>query len=454
MVSPIRLEVQQLRDPLEPGDQWPALGPLAGFSEVLHAVFALSAASCPMEYPGGAREPAAISRTRPLKRGGLQPVAARPGQGWGPDMTSELPPRATSKEWPARIDPDVGIGSWAAPQDSERDFRAWRSALDMVTETMEASVEAGMEILVPWLAGLRGNLGDGDVWRQFVTNVCLRHPLWDILQQDPLTARSFSKPRGYAGDAVMIDYIYSNAIPRLRPSGLSQLSSRLLDVDGRYPACRAVVRRCRVLAGLIDAMASEQRGFRALSLAAGHCREVELSDAMRCGSLETLVALEQDPRSVDQMRRDYASRGVQAEIGTVRQVLSGRHPGAGRDYHLVYAAGLFDYLQQRTALHLATVLTRLVAPGGAVVIPNFARPAGVDLGYMESYMDWRLTYRSPAQMRELLDATSSAGLENGRLYSHGNGGVLYAISVRGKGGVVWSLLDGLLSRVHPGLRQA
>src|SRR5262249_38418269 len=29
-----------------------------------------------------------------------------------------------------------------------------------------------------------------------------------VLHQDPFTYRAFSKPRGYAGDAVMMDYIY------------------------------------------------------------------------------------------------------------------------------------------------------------------------------------------------------------------------------------------------------
>ena len=37
---------------------------------------------------------------------------------------------------------------------------------------------------------------------------CLNHPIRDLLHQDPFTYRAFAKPRGYAGDAVMMDYIY------------------------------------------------------------------------------------------------------------------------------------------------------------------------------------------------------------------------------------------------------
>lgn len=44
---------------------------------------------------------------------------------------------------------------------------------------------------------------------------CLSHFLRGLLHQDPFTYRAFSKPRGYAGDAVMTDYIYGlGSLPR------------------------------------------------------------------------------------------------------------------------------------------------------------------------------------------------------------------------------------------------
>src|SRR6476660_5776461 len=46
-----------------------------------------------------------------------------------------------------------------------------------------------------------------DSWRQYA-DTCLNHPIRDLLYQDPFTHRAFAKPRGYAGDAVMMHYIY------------------------------------------------------------------------------------------------------------------------------------------------------------------------------------------------------------------------------------------------------
>jgi hypothetical protein len=39
-------------------------------------------------------------------------------------------------------------------------------------------------------------------------DACQGHPLHKIALEAPFTERAFSKPRGYAGDAVMLDYIY------------------------------------------------------------------------------------------------------------------------------------------------------------------------------------------------------------------------------------------------------
>ena len=46
-----------------------------------------------------------------------------------------------------------------------------------------------------------------ETWAPYA-RACLDHPVRNLLHQDPFTYRAFPKPRGYAGDAVMMDYIY------------------------------------------------------------------------------------------------------------------------------------------------------------------------------------------------------------------------------------------------------
>jgi hypothetical protein len=58
------------------------------------------------------------------------------------------------------------------------------------------------------LNGMRHYVSES-TWKQFAAGECRHHPLMQLLQHDPLTCRTFTRPRGYAGDAVMMDMIYA-----------------------------------------------------------------------------------------------------------------------------------------------------------------------------------------------------------------------------------------------------
>src|SRR5262252_5028192 len=47
-----------------------------------------------------------------------------------------------------------------------------------------------------------------DEWKQFASVTFRAHSLFPTLQTDPYASYSFRKPRGYAGDAVLMDFIY------------------------------------------------------------------------------------------------------------------------------------------------------------------------------------------------------------------------------------------------------
>jgi len=73
-----------------------------------------------------------------------------------------------------------------------------------------------------------------------------------------------------------------------------------------------------------------------------------------------------------------------------------------REFHLTYAAGLFDYLSDRLAARLLAGMLALTRPGGTVLIANFL-PDAADRGYMEMVMDWWLIFRTEAQMLALTE---------------------------------------------------
>jgi extracellular factor (EF) 3-hydroxypalmitic acid methyl ester biosynthesis protein len=243
---------------------------------------------------------------------------------------------------------------------------------------------------------------DPDAWPEYARS-CLSHPVHELLHQDPFTYRAFAKPRGYAGDAVMMDYIYGLGEARRAACDATPLGRAIFTHMATRPSARAVRYRRQLLAELIDRTASSG-GSRVFALAAGHLREVEISSAVRSGRLVEFVAMDQDEASLAVVERDYARLGVRATKGSVRQILSGKTEGGQFDF--VYAAGLYDYLSAPVAAALTRRLFEMTRPGGTLLVPNFLAGAP-DCGYMEAFMDWHLIYRDHADMEALVSALPS-----------------------------------------------
>src|SRR5262249_27223071 len=117
--------------------------------------------------------------------------------------------------------------------------------------------------------------------------------------------------------------------------------------------------------------------------------------------ISEFVAMDQDEASLAVVARDYTRLGIRAVPGSVRHILSGKaNPG---QFDFVYAAGLFDYLNEPVARALTSRLFEMTRPGGRLLIPNF-RAGARDTGYMEAFMDWHLIYRTHADMHGLAAA--------------------------------------------------
>jgi extracellular factor (EF) 3-hydroxypalmitic acid methyl ester biosynthesis protein len=243
---------------------------------------------------------------------------------------------------------------------------------------------------------------------------CLGHPLAGLLHQDPFTERAFSKPRGYAGDAVMMDFIYGLGETARAACEATPLGRAIFQYMGTRPSAQAVRYRRRLLAGLID-QAAQRGGARVLAIAAGHLREVELSTAVKSGAISEFVALDQDEDSLSEVDQHYGRLGIRTLPGSVRQILSGKV--TLREYDFVYAAGLFDYLSAPVAGALTQRMFDMVRPGGRMLIPNF-RIGTRDRGYMESFMDWHLIYRNEKDMCGLVSVLPKRSVADFQIFDH------------------------------------
>ena len=116
------------------------------------------------------------------------------------------------------------------------------------------------------------------------------------------------------------------------------------------------------------------------------------------GEVPEFVALDQDVDSLQHVNRAYAGTGVRTVQGSVKSILAGKIAFEGFDF--VYAAGLYDYLAERIATRFTRTMFDMLAPGGRLLVANFA-PVLPEVGYMETFMDWKLIYRTAEEMARL-----------------------------------------------------
>jgi extracellular factor (EF) 3-hydroxypalmitic acid methyl ester biosynthesis protein len=293
------------------------------------------------------------------------------------------------------------------------------AVLDDAYEAAQAAdVAGGMTRLGAELCALRQRLGPGR-WRHYAETTCRRHAMAALAHQGPITSRAFTKPRGYAGDAVMLDLMYELAP---LPLDVPMLVADLYRWEFATLAAGSVRARRDLLAAEIDATADASDRPRILSVACGHLREAQRSGAVAEGRVGAYFALDQDTTSLEVVRAEQGAHGVTAVCGSVRGLLT----GASRftDLDLVYTAGLYDYLSDAVAAELTRVLFAALAPGGRLLVANFA-PGLAEQGYMEAFMDWHLIYRDELDLGRVADRVPRWDVAAQRLFRGADEQIVY-----------------------------
>jgi len=139
-------------------------------------------------------------------------------------------------------------------------------------QLLDTQAPSPIQALMVTLDRVRAASSGGE-WHRLVGNA-REHSLFELLMQDPYTARAYQKPRGYAGDAVMLDYVYGRR-GSYHDAGVTDLGMAIHAYSaGASPPARAVRWRRDWIASQIEtSMIAAGRPVKVLSLACGHLRE-------------------------------------------------------------------------------------------------------------------------------------------------------------------------------------
>jgi hypothetical protein len=259
----------------------------------------------------------------------------------------------------------------------------------------------------PYLAVISREIGTvpAATWR--VASRFFHERFGELVDTSPLAGRCFRKPLGYAGDFEMMNMVYRNQSVGSTLFGMA-LSRIVLDSD----AGRAVRNRTGYLAEKIEAAVTRRdpaRPARILSVAAGPAMELQLMLQLRPALLTAgcaeIALLDQDASALEHARSRIEALAAQAGVSVtlrcintpIRRVIL---DGLDDSYDLVYSAGLFDYLTDRTVRAAGERLVAALEPGGTAVIGNFD-VANPTRPFMELVLDWPLHHRSADDLRGL-----------------------------------------------------
>lgn len=240
----------------------------------------------------------------------------------------------------------------------------------------------------------------------------LRRQAWEYILASEFLKRTNLKPRGYAGDAEMMQMLYENAY-----DGRYVFNKLLHKHPVESAAAQAVRNRRSLIPQVLRQVLARfdhlpPGAFQFLSVASGPAWELQdvfVSPAdferMSC------ALLDQDDHALAcaraQIGRLEAERGGSVGVrylnDSVRTMLRTRTMADtfGR-YHFVYSMGLFDYLTPPVAQAVLTKLYELVMPGGALLVGNYHVGTPTRF-YMAYWMDWVLYYRTEDEFLSLAE---------------------------------------------------
>ena len=257
-------------------------------------------------------------------------------------------------------------------------------------------------------------------WRQ-VIDVMRAHPVMGLLHENPFARRAFVKPRGYSGDAPLLDLLlYGRVAEQAR--GASNLGLALLDRDAATPLALALRERRDFFAELIDHVADLVAMPSVLVVGCGHLREGLVSGAVQQHRLGRLAALEPDAASLREAARVLGIRGVEAVNRSITALTEGLFPEDA--FHMICAIGLYDSLSDAFARELTQSLFAMLKPGGRLVIANCARD-NYDAGYLEACADWFVHLRGADEMLALADLVPPEVTALRRVYTRHSPDIFY-----------------------------
>lgn len=214
------------------------------------------------------------------------------------------------------------------------------------------------------------------------------------------------KPLGYAGDFMIMNYLYDYIDHYLGISSYEKLNNSYIC---SIPIAYSVVERKEFFKQKILDTLAKKDSVRILSVASGSARElIELAEEGRidkplyfdCFDVE-LAAFEHIKKSLEKiLPENKANINIRFIKADFLDLIKGRDiHNLFKKYDFIYSSGLFDYLTDRMARRLISYLFGLLDNNASLIVTNVKKD-DYHRAYYEMLGGWKLVHRTD---KEILD---------------------------------------------------
>ncbi|WP_136810410.1 cyclic nucleotide-binding domain-containing protein [Desulfosediminicola flagellatus] len=231
--------------------------------------------------------------------------------------------------------------------------------------------------------------------------------IFPYFMRSKFAERAYFKPKGYAGDFLMMEHIYANV-----PKGEGRLGEIIDDFCLQRPGSLAIHGRRKLLKKEIARISGKKaelgENTRIMNLACGpnrelfdflgECKYSQMIDAL-CVDIDP-EALQYTNQFVNIIPHKAAIRLMSENV--IRWSLGKASQQIG-NLDLIYSAGLCDYLDERLFKALITRCFEHLNPGGTLLLGNFTQYP--DSLFLDKLLKWELIYRNEEELQDIFSAT-------------------------------------------------
>ncbi len=219
--------------------------------------------------------------------------------------------------------------------------------------------------------------------------------------------RAYYKPKGYAGDFLMMEHIYAN-----RAKGDGKLGEIIDNFCLQRPGSLAIRERRKLLKEQLLHHSSElvehKPSIRIMNLACGSNRELFdfLSEFEHSHKVEA-TCIDIDPEALQYTNQHVNIIPHRASVRLMSENIIkwslGRVTHQLEQQDIIYSSGLCDYLDVRLFQALITRCHEQLNPGGTLLLGNFT--SYPDSIFLDKLLRWELIYRTEENLKEIFSPT-------------------------------------------------